>query len=105
MNSALIMSCGTVDLLRSWHDSIITNGLSKQHSAHKKPSVHARTKHIEVHYHFVREKVIDGEIDLLYVSTNQQVADILMKVLSVEKTYTVQRHDRSYKHRCDSGKA
>ena len=28
MNSALIMSCGTVDLLQSWRDSIITNGLS-----------------------------------------------------------------------------
>ena len=28
MNSTLIMSCGTVDLLRSWHDNIITNGLS-----------------------------------------------------------------------------
>ena len=42
-------------------------------------------KHIEVHYHFVREKVIDGEVDLLYVSTNQQVADILTKGLSMEK--------------------
>ena len=28
MNSALIMSCGTVDLLRSGRDNIITNGLS-----------------------------------------------------------------------------
>ena len=24
------------------------------------PIYHARTKHIEVHYHFVREKVLDG---------------------------------------------
>ena len=44
-----------------------------------------QTKHIEVHYHFVREKVIDGEVDLLYVSTNQQVVDILTKGLSMEK--------------------
>ena len=42
---------------------------------------HARTKHIEVHYHFVRETVIDGEVHLLYVSTNQQVVDILTKGL------------------------
>ena len=48
----------------------------------KNPLFHARTKHIEVHYHFVREKVIDGEVDLLYVSTNQQVADILTKGFS-----------------------
>jgi hypothetical protein len=32
---------------------------------------HARTKDIEVHYHFVREKVLAGEIDLIYVSTQR----------------------------------
>ena len=51
----------------------------------KNPVFHARTKNIEVHYHFVREKVIDGEVDLLYVRTNRQVADILTKGLSIEK--------------------
>ena len=30
---------------------------------------HARMKHIEVHYHFVREKVLAREVDLVYVST------------------------------------
>jgi hypothetical protein len=42
---------------------------------------HAQTKHIEVHYHFIREKVLAGEIDLIYVSTEDQVADIFTKVL------------------------
>jgi hypothetical protein len=46
---------------------------------------HARTKHIEVHYHFIREKVLAGEIDLIYVNTEDQVADIFTKVLGVEK--------------------
>jgi len=46
---------------------------------------HARTKHIEVHYHFIREKVLAGEIDLIYVSTEDQVADIFTKVLGAEK--------------------
>ena len=49
------------------------------------PVYHARTKHIEVHYHFVREKVLAGEIDLVYVSTEEQVADIFMKALGTEK--------------------
>jgi hypothetical protein len=31
------------------------------------PVYHARTKHIEVHYHFIREKVIAKEIDLIHV--------------------------------------
>ncbi len=34
---------------------------------------HARTKHIEVHYHFIREKVLAKEIDLIHVSTEDQV--------------------------------
>ena len=49
------------------------------------PVYHARTKHIEVHYHFVREKVLAGEIDLVYVSTEEQVADIFTKALGTEK--------------------
>ncbi len=33
------------------------------------PVYHARTKHIKVHYHFIREKIIAKEINLIHVST------------------------------------
>ncbi len=46
---------------------------------------HARTKHIKVHYHFIREKVIAKEIDLIHVSTEDQVADIFTKALGINK--------------------
>jgi hypothetical protein len=46
---------------------------------------HARTKHIEVHYHFIREKVLAKEIDLIHVSTEDQVADIFTKALGTNK--------------------
>jgi histone deacetylase 1/2 len=36
---------------------------------------HARTKHIEVDYHFVRERVAKKLLDIEYVSTKDQVAD------------------------------
>ncbi len=49
------------------------------------PVYHAKTKHIEVHYHFIREKVIVKEIDLIHVSTKDQVADIFTKALSTNK--------------------
>ena len=46
---------------------------------------HARTKHVEVHYHFVREKVLRGEIQLEQVKTYDQVADIFTKGLGGPK--------------------
>jgi hypothetical protein len=49
------------------------------------PVYHARTKHIEVHYHFIREKVLAKEIDLIHVSTEDQVADIFTKALGIDK--------------------
>ncbi len=46
---------------------------------------HARTKHIEVHYHFIREKVLAKEINLIHVSIEDQVADIFTKALGIDK--------------------
>jgi len=49
------------------------------------PIYHARTKHIEVHYHFCREKVLGKEIDLIHVSTKDQIVDIFIKALGTNK--------------------
>jgi hypothetical protein len=49
------------------------------------PVYHARTKHIEVHYHFIKEKILAKEIDLIHVSTEDLVANIFTKVLSTNK--------------------
>jgi hypothetical protein len=46
---------------------------------------HARTKHIEVHYHFIRKKVLTREINLIHVNTEDQVVDIFKKALSTNK--------------------
>jgi len=43
------------------------------------PEFHRRTKHIDVKNFFVREKVIDGSIDIRQISTEDQVADIMTK--------------------------
>ena len=43
---------------------------------------HARTKHIDVRYHFVQEILEEGDIDLLKIHTSENPADMLTKVVS-----------------------
>lgn len=42
---------------------------------------HERTKHIEIYFHFVREKIMSGNITTSHVNSNNQLADILTKSL------------------------
>jgi hypothetical protein len=44
-------------------------------------SYHARTKHIDIHYHFIRFTVEDGSIRFLHCPTNDMVTDTLTKAL------------------------
>ena len=42
---------------------------------------HARTKHINLRYHFIREAVEDGKIQVKYIPTGDNVSDIFTKPL------------------------
>jgi hypothetical protein len=46
------------------------------------PMFHDRSKHIEIKYYFVCDKVQEGEVKLQYISTDEQVENILTKPLS-----------------------
>lgn len=48
---------------------------------------HSRTKHIDIQYHFLRDKVASKKIDLLYVLTNRMIANGLTKALTHVKFY------------------
>lgn len=43
---------------------------------------HARTKHIELKYHFLRERVQEKQVRMEYVTSKEQLADIFTKPLT-----------------------
>ena len=47
----------------------------------KNPVQHARTKHIDIQHHFIRDKVDSKEIELAYSPTDEMIADALTKAL------------------------
>jgi len=64
---------------RLWCDNIGATYLSAN------PIFHARTKHIEVDYHFVRERVTQKLLDIRLISTHDQVVDGFTKPLTIQK--------------------
>ena len=46
------------------------------------PVLHNRTKHMELDIHFVRDKVIQGALDVVHIPSKAQTADVLTKPLS-----------------------
>ena len=51
----------------------------------KNSQLHTKMKHIAIRYHYVREKALDKTIDVQYCPTNDMVADILTKGLTLDK--------------------
>lgn len=51
----------------------------------KNPEWHKRTKHIDIHFHYVREKYEEQILNVKYVKTQDQYADFLTKALPKDK--------------------
>lgn len=59
-----------------WCDNIGATYLSSN------PVFHARTKHIEIDFHYVREQVLAKKLQVSFLSTKHQLADLLTKPLA-----------------------
>ncbi|KAJ9551910.1 hypothetical protein OSB04_015955 [Centaurea solstitialis] len=49
------------------------------------PVLHSKKKHMEVRYHFIRDHVMNGDIELHFVPTEYQLADLFTKPLDVTR--------------------
>jgi len=61
----------------TWCDNVGANYLAKN------PIFNAKSKHIAISYHFVREQVADGSLMVNHIGTKEQLADILTKPLAI----------------------
>ena len=52
---------------------------------------HSRTKHIEVKHYFIRDHVENHEIELRFISTEHQLADIFIKPLPEDRFSYIRR--------------
>lgn len=74
------IGCFSTDLpICVYGDNISAQQLAKNHM------YHARSKHIDIRYHFIRELVETKEIVLKYIDTSNMIADICTKNLSKQK--------------------
>ena len=65
----------------------------------KNPEFHKSTKHINIRYHFVREKVEDGQVVLPSFSTQDMLADIMTKAIAAPQ-YAVIHLSQRLSHAC-----
>jgi histone deacetylase 1/2 len=71
---------------RLWCDNLGAKYMSAN------PVFHARTKHIEIDFHFVREQVAQGQLDIRFIHSDDQVADGFTKALPVAKFLQFRRN-------------
>jgi hypothetical protein len=56
------------------------------------PIFHGRMKHMEVDYHFIRDRVVKKLLDIRFISTDDQVADGFTKALPQQRLVEFQNN-------------
>ncbi|CAN1807703.1 Retrovirus-related Pol polyprotein from transposon TNT 1-94 [Linum perenne] len=67
------------------------------------PVLHDRTKHIETHVHYIRELVASGDVRLLYIRSDDQVADLFTKAVSTSRHWFLTHKLMMIDHQFEGG--
>ncbi|KAJ9557807.1 hypothetical protein OSB04_012421 [Centaurea solstitialis] len=51
------------------------------------PVQHSRTKHIDIRYHFIKDHVEKGNVELFFVESERQIADLFTKAFDEKRHY------------------
>ncbi|KAL4562000.1 hypothetical protein LXL04_034187 [Taraxacum kok-saghyz] len=51
------------------------------------PIQHTKTKHIDIRYHFIKDYVFNGDVELIFVKSPEQIADVFTKALDESKCF------------------
>ena len=51
----------------------------------KNPVHHQRTKHIDIKYHYIRAEIQEGNVELKYVPSSDNIADLFTKPVSKDR--------------------
>ena len=72
-----------IKLLNNYNADIIYCDNKSAINLSKSPEHHARTKHIDIQYHFVKDCIMQNLFKLLYINTSNQLTDALTKAINL----------------------
>ena len=79
--------------LRQKFETVLHSDNNGAQELARNPRIHKQSKHIDVHYHYVRDK-LKGEFELLYVKSANNLTDLLTKALAKTAHHQLSNHIR-----------
>jgi hypothetical protein len=70
-----------LNLIKSIEPTVISCDNQSAIKLFDNPIFHARTKHIQVHHHYIQKQVQNGAMKITHVSSQDQIVDIFTKPL------------------------